>query len=135
MEEACWRGDRKGAGGGASDSGALIEAAPIGRHGAEARTVADARGRFQLSVAPGQALAISRVIRRGQLAGFTAVGAEANDVRAFAVAGLADLRRKYSIQRAGRSPGGVSRCDWKPGGFSHVCPFQPANEDRHCRAL
>ncbi len=64
--------------------GAMIEAAPIGRHGAESRTVADTSGRFELSVAPGQALAIYTRDPERKLAGITPVGADANDVRTFA---------------------------------------------------
>ena len=65
-------------------AGALIEAAPIGRHGVPATTVADLAGRFELSVAPGSAMTIFTRDPKATIAGFTAIAADANDVRVYA---------------------------------------------------
>ena len=64
--------------------GAVIEVAPIGRHGFEAKSVADSEGRFQLSVAPGDALTVFAHDRKGTIAGFTRIAADANDMRVYA---------------------------------------------------
>ena len=64
--------------------GAVIEVAPIGRHGFEAKSVADSEGRFQLSVAPGDALTVFAHDRKGTIAGFTRIAADANDTRVYA---------------------------------------------------
>ncbi len=64
--------------------GALIEAAPVGRHGVASRAIADASGRFQLSVPPGTTLTILTRDTKETIAGFTQVAADTTDVRAFA---------------------------------------------------
>jgi beta-lactamase regulating signal transducer with metallopeptidase domain len=69
-----------------SISRAIIEAAPIGRHGTQQRTVADLSGRFALSVPPGSAYTILTRDPKGALAGFTRLAAGASDVRVFAAA-------------------------------------------------
>ncbi len=64
--------------------GALIEAAQIGRPGSESKTLADALGRFQLSVPSGSAATILVRDPKGTIAGFNQIVADANEVRAYA---------------------------------------------------
>ena len=64
--------------------GALIEVAPIGSNGFDGRAIADAQGQFELTLARGGSRTILARDPDGAVAGFTRIGPDTKQVKAYA---------------------------------------------------